>query len=91
MISSGRWIGVGAAVLSVGALFVITWIVSSGHQSFWSWEGTLGTVLSGVGILMMATGFFLPDETSAPKLEQHGGANSTNYQAGRDIRLREDK
>jgi hypothetical protein len=89
MMSSSRWIGVGTAVLGVGALLAISWIVyvSQSHLSFWSWEGALGLVLGGIGLLMLIVGFFMSGEDTSAHLVQHGAVNSTNYQAGRDINL----
>jgi hypothetical protein len=89
MMSSSRWIAAGAAILGVGALLSISWLVyvSQSHSSYWSWEGVLGLVLSGLGAFMLILGFFMPENDAAPKMEQHGDRGSTNYQAGRDIRL----
>ncbi len=93
MKSSSRWVGVGAAVLGVGALLTISWLVyvSQSHSSYWSWEGTLGVVLSGIGAVMLVIGFVMPGDETPVHMVQRGGPSSVNIQASRDVNFRGDK
>jgi hypothetical protein len=93
MMSSARWLAVGGVVLSVGALLAVSWLiyVMQSHTRFWSWPGTCGVVISGVGFMMLIVGFVMPKDESPVRLVQRGGKNSLNIQAGRDINLRGDK
>lgn len=88
--SSARWLAAGGAVLGVGALLAVSWLVyaTQSHGTFWSWPGVCGTVLSGVGFIMLSVGFLMPKEESPISLTQRSGKNSVNIQAGRDINLR---
>jgi hypothetical protein len=93
MTSPGRWLTVGSAVLGVGALLAISWLIyvqQSGHN-FWSWPGTTGTVIGGIGIVMLLVGLVLPKDEPIVHQVQHGGNQSVNLQVGRDINLRNGK
>jgi hypothetical protein len=88
--SSGRWLAVGAAVLGVGAILAVSWLVyaQQSRTGFWSWEGSAGVVIAGVGLIMLIVGFVMPGNEDAVRLVQHAGNRSRNFQAGRDINIR---
>ena len=91
MMSSGRWLAVGSAILGVGALLAVSWLIDAfqSKTSFWSWPGIAGMVVAGVGFVALIIGFVMPkdEERAAAQQSQHAGSHSTNLQAGRDIRL----
>jgi hypothetical protein len=91
--SSSRWLAVGSAVLGVGALLAISWLVyvEQAHTSFWSWPGTAGIIIGSFGVLMLLVGFVMPSDDSPIHQVQRGGNKSVNLQAGRDLHLRDDK
>jgi hypothetical protein len=88
--SSARWLAVGSTVLGVGALLAVSWLIyaEQSHTGFWSWPGTSGVVIGGLGILMLVVGLFMPKDESPVHQIQRGGNNSVNIQAGGDINLR---
>lgn len=90
--SSSRWLAVGSAVLGVGALLAISWLVYAwqSHVSFWAWPGTVGVVIGGSGVLMLVAGLIIPDDESSVRQIQQGGIDSVNIQAGRDVNLPRD-
>lgn len=92
--SSERWLVVGGAILGAGALLAISWFIyiiqAQKNQSYWSTPGVIGATVSGVGLIMLVIGFFLPKEGKEEPHSsqvQHGKRNSINLQAGRDIRF----
>lgn len=89
--SSGRWLAVGSAVLGVGALLVVSWLVYAiqSKTSFWSWPGTAGVIIAGVGFVALLVGFVMPENEEQASSQQHqrAGSHSVNIQAGRDIKL----
>jgi hypothetical protein len=91
MKSPDRWLAVGAAIFGAGALLVISWLVYAlqSKADFWSWPGSTGVAGAGVGFVALAIGFLMPkDAADSPGRQTlHAGAHSTNYQAGRDIKL----
>ncbi len=62
--SSGRWLAVGSAVLGVGALLAISWLVyvRQNHLGFWSWPGTTGVVVGVLGTLILVVGLVIPKD-----------------------------
>jgi hypothetical protein len=94
MMSSGRWLAMGSALLGVGALLAVSWLVygRQSHTAFWSWPGTAGVVLAGVGFVALVVGFVMPKEEGqvSGQQHQHGGDRSMNLQAGRDIKIGSD-
>ena len=93
--SSSRWIAVGSALLGVGVLIAVSWLVyvRQAHEGFWSWLGTAGVIVAGVGLVMLITGFLMPkdNEMETVRQVQIGGSNSRNIQAGRNIKFGNDK
>jgi hypothetical protein len=93
--SSGRWLAVGSAILGVGALLAVSWLIYAiqSKTSFWSWPGATGVVVGAVGLVALIVGFMMPkDEEQAPAQQrQRAGSHSVNLQAGRDIRLGDDR
>jgi peptidoglycan/LPS O-acetylase OafA/YrhL len=90
MLSSGRWLAVGSAILGVGALLAISWLVYAlqSETGFWSWPGIAGVSVAGIGLVALVVGMVMPDEQSAsPSQHQRAGSHSINLQAGRDIKL----
>lgn len=86
---SARWLAVGTAVTGLGGLLAVSWLifVSQETESYWHWPGILGLVLTGLGAVGLVVGFFVRDDKDGPRQEQHGGSNSVNLQAGRDITI----
>jgi hypothetical protein len=93
MMSSGRWRDLGSAVLGVGALLAVGWLIYArqSHTSFWAWPGTAGVVIFGVGFVILIIGFVMPKDDERGQQIQLGGDRSTNLQAGRDIHIGNDK
>jgi hypothetical protein len=87
MMSSGRLLAVGAALLAAGTLFWVTrlaYVWQSGGQ-FWNWAGTSGVVVSVVGLVILLVGWMVPKDKTPAQQIQVGGDRSTNFQAGGDI------
>jgi tetratricopeptide (TPR) repeat protein len=76
MMSSGRWLAVGGAVLGVGALLAVSWLIYAiqSKTSFWAWPGITGLAIAAVGFVALVVGFVVPaDEDGAiatPALER---------------------
>lgn len=92
MLSSSRWMTLGGAVLGLGALLLVSWLIYGiqSKTSFWYWPGILGVTLTAIGLVVLIVGFVLPDaenEDASPTQRQYGGDKSINLQAGRDIKL----
>jgi 4-amino-4-deoxy-L-arabinose transferase-like glycosyltransferase len=96
MLSSGRWTALGSAILGVGALLAISWLIYAiqSKASFWSWPGIVGVAVAGVGFVILVVGFVIPDDEkleskkqAPPQMRQRGGPHSVNLQAGHDIKL----
>lgn len=89
MMSSGRWLAVGSAVLGVGALLAVSWLIYAiqSRTSFWTWPGVTGVAVAAVGFVVLAVGFVMPTDEERVPVQQtlHAGPRSTNVQAGRDI------
>lgn len=75
MRSFDRWLAVGTAVLGVGALLAVSWLVyaKQNDTSFWSWPGTAGVVIGGVGFVMLIVGFVMPKEKQPTQQIQRPG------------------
>jgi hypothetical protein len=67
MMSSGRWLAIGSAVLGAGALLAVGWLIYARQSdtSFWAWPGTAGVVTTGVGFVTMIIGFVMPKDEGA--------------------------
>jgi peptidoglycan/LPS O-acetylase OafA/YrhL len=92
MLSSGRWMTLGGAVLGVGALLAVSWLIYAiqSKTNFWSWPGIVGVAVAAVGLVALVVGLVMPAEEekqASPQQRQHGGPHSVNLQAGRDIKL----
>jgi hypothetical protein len=89
MMSSGRLLAVGTALLGAGALFWVArlaYVWQNGGQ-FWNWAGILGVIVSAVGVVVLFAGWIVPREETPARQIQTGGDRSTNFQAGGDINL----
>jgi hypothetical protein len=98
MLSSGRLLSVGGSLFGAGVVIAVGWLVyvDQDHISFWSWLGILGVVIGRLGLIILVAGWVIPDKnegeiTPLVKQVQRGGNLSTNYQAGRDIKIDKDK
>lgn len=80
-------------MLGVGALLAISWFIYTQQSkgNFWMWPGISGVVVSSVGIAMLIFGFLMPEDEASVQQRQRGGRQSVNLQAGRDIKLRDDR
>jgi hypothetical protein len=91
--SHDRWLAFGTCVAGLGgtgaAAYWIYTLEANTAAGFWNLPGYACVGLVGLGIVLMVIGFFAPARLSDPTLEQHGGAGSTNLQAGRDITLKD--
>jgi peptidoglycan/LPS O-acetylase OafA/YrhL len=91
MLSSGRLMAFGSAILGAGALLAVSWLIYAitNKTDFWSWPGIAGVAVAGVGLVALVVGFLMPeDEEQAPvQQRQRAGSHSVNLQAGRDIKL----
>jgi peptidoglycan/LPS O-acetylase OafA/YrhL len=91
MPSADRWLAAGGAILGVGALLAISWLIYAipSKTNFWSWPGTTGVAIATVGFVALAVGFVMPrdEERASGQQVLHAGSRSTNLQAGRDINL----
>ena len=68
MMSSGRWLAVGSAILGVGALLAISWFIyaTQNRAHFWSWPGTTGVAVAAAGFIALVVAFMMPkDEEQA--------------------------
>ena len=56
MISSGRLLAVGGAILGVGAPLAVSWLIYAiqSKTSFWSWPGIAGLGVAGLGSRLSA-------------------------------------
>jgi hypothetical protein len=87
MMSSGRLLAVGAAVLGAGVLLWVTrlaYVWQSGRQ-FWNWAGMSGVIVSVAGLIILLVGWVVPKEKMPVRQIQVGGDRSTNFQASGDI------
>jgi hypothetical protein len=88
---SGRWLAIGSAVLGVGALLAVSWLIYAvqSKTSFWSWPGITGVAIAGGGFVALVVGFVMPKDEEQVPVQQNlrAGPHTTNYQAGRDIKL----
>lgn len=89
MMSSGRWLAVGSAILSVGALLAVSWLIYAiqSKTDFWAWPGITGVAIAAVGLVALVAGFVMPKDEEPATAQQtlHAEAHSMNLQAGRDI------
>lgn len=90
-----RWIAAGAALAGIGATLAsgywIYTLESSSTGGFWRFPGFACMGILGWGLVMLVTGFFLPDRDCDAIQRQRGGDGATNLQAGRDISIDVDR
>jgi peptidoglycan/LPS O-acetylase OafA/YrhL len=93
MPSADRWMAVGSAILGVGALLAISWLIYAiqSKTNFWAWPGIIGVAIAAAGFVPLVVGFMMPRDEDRATAQQtlRSGPHSTNLQAGHDIRLGE--
>lgn len=91
MPSPDRWLAVGSAILGVGALLAVSWLIYAiqSKTNFWEWPGLAGVAIAAVGFAALVVGFVMPKDEERAIAQQtlHAGSHSTNFQAARDIKL----
>lgn len=95
MRSNEKMMQLGGALAGLGGTVVVGyWIYTleaKTGQAFWAWPGIAGVAITGIGLVALLMGFFRRDDSAPPTQHQVSGKNSSNYQAGRDMRIgRED-
>lgn len=85
--------GAGGSIAGVGATFAAGyWIYAmQANKSVWAWPMVLAGVVLFVGICFMALGLLVGSDSGPPTQIQRGGKDSRNYQAGRDISIRDER
>jgi hypothetical protein len=76
--------GVGA---TVAAAYWIYTLQAPAAGGFWQVPGFASVAVGAVGFVMLVIGLFGGDKATTPRQVQRGGDNSTNIQAGGDIRI----
>lgn len=85
-----QWMfNLGVALVGLGGGLGVAFFIYclEAQTSFWTWPGILAAAMASFGFLAMSLILF----ASAPEIAsqtQQSGANSTNYQAGRDMHIR---
>lgn len=94
--TADRWFALGGVLATLGitaaAGFWIHTLTASG-TAFWTTAGIASVVVTGLGLLLVLVGFFMPGRAAvdAATQSQRGGEGSVNLQAGNDIRIGTDK
>lgn len=89
-----RRVAAGGAIAGIGGGGVVAYFiyVISGHgREFWNAPGILSLVVLAVGLALLTSGLFGTQGAQPPRQSQQGGPGSTNLQAGRDIRVGDDR
>ncbi|MDQ4214076.1 hypothetical protein [Microbacterium capsulatum] len=90
--SSGKWLILGEILVALGGAFVVaalTIALQSGDAGqFWTWPGITGLTIGFGGAICVVVGLVRRDDSRGRELTQRqkSGTQSTNLQAGRDIR-----
>lgn len=84
--------GAGGSIAGVGATFAAGyWIYAmQANKSLWAWPMMLAGAALVVGICVIVWGLFARSDSAPLTQVQRGGQDSRNYQAGRDISLRDE-
>jgi hypothetical protein len=85
-----RAVAIGAAILGVGALMLVSiWIYTMQERKpFWDAGSYVGGAITAVGVLTIAAfAFRSVDDDHSANMSQNSGNDSTNLQAGRDLKL----
>jgi len=85
-----RLVAAGGAIAGLGGAGVVgyyLYVLGAPDREFWRLPGIVSVAVLTVGLLMLAWGL-LRDDQAKPVVSQRqrGGDNSTNVQAGRDVR-----
>ncbi len=88
MSTPDRLVTTGGVVVGLGCAFGVAYYIYSleNELSFWSWQGVVALVVTGLGLILLVGGLLRRDRPSAAQ-RQRGGKASTNYQAGRDMTI----
>lgn len=85
--------GAGGSISGVGATFAAGyWIYAmQANKSVWAWPMVLAGAVLVVGICLMVLGVIARSDPAPITQAQRGGKGSRNYQAGRDISIRDER
>lgn len=88
MSTPDRLVAAGGVVVGLGGALGVAYYIYSleNDLSFWSWQGVVALVVTGLGLILLVAGLLRRDTPSAAQ-RQRGGKASTNYQAGRDMTI----
>lgn len=88
MSTPDRIVTAGSVVVGLGGAFGVAYYIYSLENglSFWSWQGVVALVATGIGLILLVGGILRRDASVAAQ-RQRGGKESTNYQAGRDMTI----
>ncbi|KAB1661919.1 hypothetical protein F8O07_08570 [Pseudoclavibacter sp. CFCC 13796] len=88
MSTPDRLVTAGGVVVGLGGALGVAYYIYSleNDLSFWSWQGVVALVVTGLGLILLVAGLLRCDTPSAAQ-RQRGGKASTNYQAGRDMTI----
>ncbi|MDG6101172.1 hypothetical protein Daura_00425 [Dactylosporangium aurantiacum] len=92
-----RLMPLGTTLASLGGSLAVGFLIytlQDSSRTFWRWPGFLGIAILIIAIIVLIAGFLAPADKSGPaetapqtNQKQVGGDRSTNYQAGRDIKI----
>jgi hypothetical protein len=83
-----RLLQVGGVIFASGVSIGAGWGVLAAQVAtidLWNWPMWAGLVMAGIGAITMLVSFFIPSGDEGRSQTQHGGAGSTNIQAGGDV------
>jgi hypothetical protein len=89
-----RLLAAGAAVAGIGASGAIAYyiyVISGPSRNYWQLPGIASVVVLVIGLGLILAGLVGPAPPSSPSQTQRGGNESINFQAGGDIRVRDEE